>query len=435
MVYTDYRHGIRLQPSASFQYAATPVFTSELSTYAGARTSEINATFAKLKGSVIQRGIQYANNTVASRGGFMAENFVAGSYDLDAVLKNIRTSSATVPGETGRASADVVYNGGKASLKFYVNAESSGKAQLNSEYGNQDRVIPADQLDEAKEVVTQIAHRNELKGRTHVAQQQRDVATKLTDRIRDENGVESTPLTKQQDLDMAEAIQKDTNGNITIDEAKIDQSMEDTGISGRVRTTKLRNELTGLGIAVAIGLGMGVTLSLVSGLARVGLDSGQIGDVMFDSLMVGTESGTIAAATYAAGRGATYFMESAGLNLMSSAGYMVNFATIGILSTSIVCVYQFTKSKLNGVSTDEALSLTGRTVVSSTAMLAVSLAAQGIWGGPAGIIVSTSAGLALLIVDTGKTVHARKLETRIREYSIEEYKNVIDNEKPLYIMN
>lgn len=435
MVYTDYRHGIRLQPSASFQYAATPVFTSELSTYAGARTSEINATFAKLKGSVIQRGIQYANNTVASRGGFMAENFVAGSYDLDAVLKNIRTSSATVPGETGRASADVVYNGGKASLKFYVNAESSGKAQLNSEYGNQDRVIPADQLDEAKEVVTQIAHRNELKGRTDVAQQQRDVATKLTDRIRDENGVESTPLTKQQDLDMAEAIQKDTNGNITIDEAKIDQAMEDTGISGRVRTTKLRNELTGLGIAVAIGLGMGVTLSLVSGLARVGLDSGQIGDVMFDSLMVGTESGTIAAATYAAGRGATYFMESAGLNLMSSAGYMVNFATIGILSTSIVCVYQFTKSKLNGASTDEALSLTGRTVVSSTAMLAVSLAAQGIWGGPAGIIVSTSAGLALLIVDTGKTVHARKLETRIREYSIEEYKNVIDNEKSLYIMN
>ena len=411
------------------------MFTSELSTHAGARTSEINAAFARLKDSVIHRGIQYANNTVASRGGFMAENFVAGSYDLDAVLKNIRTPSATVPGETGRASADVVYNGGKASVKFYVNAESSGKAQLNSEYGNQDRVIPADQLDEAKEVVNQIAHRNELKGRTDVAQQQRDVATKLTDRIRDENGVESTPLTKQQDLDMAEAIQKDTNGNITVDEAKIDQVMEDTGISGRVRTTKLRNELTGLGMAVAIGLGMGVTLSLVSGLARVGLDSKQIGDVMFDSLKVGTESGTIAAATYAAGRGATYLMESAGLNLMSSAGYMVNFATIGILSTSIVCVYQFTKSKLNGASTDEALSLTGRTAVSSTAMLAVSIAAQGIWGGSAGIIVSTSAGLALLIVDTGKTVHARKLEARIREYSIEEYKNIIDSEKPLYIMN
>lgn len=435
MTYTDYRQGIRLQSSASFQYAATPVFTSELSTHVGAWTSEINAAFIRLKGGVIHRGIQYANNTVASRGGFMSENFVAGSYDLDAVLKNIRTPPATVPGETGRASADVVYNGGKASLKFYVNAESSGKAQLNLEYGDQDRVIPADQLDEAKKVVNQIAHRNELKGRMDVAQQQRDVATKLTDRIRDENGVESTPLTKQQDLDMAEAIQKDTNGNITVDEAKIDQVMEDTGISVRVRTTKLRNELTGLGMAVAIGLGMGVTLSLVSGLARVGLDSEQIGDVVFDSLMVGTESGTIAVASYAVGRSTAYLMESAGLNLISSAGHMVNFATIGILSTSIVCVYQFTKSKLNGASTDEALSLTGRTAMSSTAMLAVSLAAQGIWGGPAGIIVSTSAGLAFLIVDTGKTVYARKLEARIREYSIEEYKNAIESGKMLYIMN
>ena len=120
---------------------------------------------------------------------------------------------------------------------------------------------------------------------------------------------------------------------------------------------------------------------------------------------------------------------------MSTAGYMVNFAAIGILSTSIVCVYQFTKSKLNGASTDEALSLTGKTAASSAALLAVSLAAQGIWGGPAGIIVSTGAGLTLLIVDTGKTVHARKLEARIREYSIEEYKNVIDSRKPIYIMS
>lgn len=435
MAYTDYQQDIRRQPSASFQYAATPVFTSKLATYTGARTSEINVAFARLKSGVIHRGIQYANNTIASRGGFMAENFVAESYNLDAVLKNVRTPSATVPGETGRASADVVYNGGKASLKFYVNAESSGKAQLNSEYGDQDRVIPADQLDEAKEVVNQMARRNELKGRMDVAQQQRNVASKLTDRIRDENGVESTPLTKQQDLDMAKAIQKDASGNITVDEKKIDQVMEDTGISGRVRTTKLRNELTGLGMAAAIGLGMGVTLALVSELARVGLDSEQIGGVVFDSLVVGAESGTIAAATYVAGRGSTYLMESAGLNLMSSAGYMVNFATIGILSTSIVCIYQFTKSKLNGASTNEALSLTGRTAVSSTAMLAMSLAAQGIWGGPAGIIVSTSVGLAFLIVDTGKTVYARKIEARIREYSIEEYKNVIDSKNPLYIMN
>lgn len=435
MTYTDDWHDVRWQPSASFQYAAGPVFTSELATHAGARTSEINAAFARLKNGVIGRGLQYANNTVASRGGFMAENFVAESFNLDAVLKNIETTPATVPAENGLASADVVFGNGKASLKFLCNAERSAKSQLNPDYGDQVRIVPANQLEETKATVNRIADRNELKARTEVAQQQREVADRLADRIGDNNGVESTPLTKQQDLDMAKAIQKDTNGNVTVDDAKIDQVMEDTGISGRVRTTKLHNELTGIGLAAAIGLGMGVSLSLVSGLARVGLDSEQIGDVVFDSLAAGTESGTIAAITYAAGRGTTHLMGAAGLNLMSTAGYMLNFAAIGILSASIVCVYQFTKLKLNGTSTDEALSLTGKMAASSAAVLAVSLAAQGIWGGPAGIIVSTGAGLTLLIVDTGKTIHARKLEACIREYSIEEYKNIIDSRKPIYIMS
>lgn len=437
MVNTDdwYDYDIERQASASFQYAAAPVLTSELATHIGARTSEINVAFARLKSGVIDRGIQYANNINASRGGYMAENFVAESYNLDAVLKNIKTPAATVPAENGLASADIVYNGGKASLKFYADAKSSGKAQLNPDYGSQTPIVPADQLDEAKAMINKIADQNELKGRIEVARQQRKVADKITDRIQDKNGVESTPLTKQQDLDMAEAIQKDVNGEVIVDDAKIDQVMEDTGISGRVRTTKLRNELTGLGMATAIGLGMGITLSFVSELARIGLDSEQIGNVVFDSLTAGMESGTIAAVTYAAGRGVTHLMESAGANLMSFAGYMVNFATLGLLSTSIICVYQFAKLKLNGASTDEALNVTGKMVASSAAILAVSMAAQGIWGGPAGIIVSTGAGVTLLIVDTGKTVHARKLEARIREYSIEEYKNVIDSRKPIYIMN
>lgn len=435
-IYTGYRQDIRQrQPSVSFQYAAAPVCTSELATRAGARTSEINTALARLKGGVIQRGIQYAGNTAASRGGFMAENFVAESYNLDAVLKNIDAPAATVPGETGLASADVIYGDGKASLKFYADAESSGKAQLNPGYGDQDRVIPTDQLDDAKAAINARARRNELKGRTDVAEEQRAIADKFTDRIRDESGIESTPLTKQQDLDMAAAVRKDADGNVVIDEAKLDQVMDDTGISGRVRATKLRNELTGLGMAAAIGLGMGVTMSLVSGLARVGLDSEQIGDVVFDSLAAGTESGTIAAVTYAAGRGATHLIETAGLDILSASGYMANFAAIGILSTSIVCAYQFTKSRINGASAGEALELTGRTALSSITMFAVSLAAQGIWGGPAGIIVSTGAGLAILIVDTGKTVHARRLEEHIREYSIEEYKNAIDSRKPIYIIS
>lgn len=423
------------RPSASFLYTATPIYTSTLATYTGTRISEINTAFVRLKGGVIQRGIQYASNTVASRGGYMAENFVAESYNLDAVLKNIDTPVATVPGETGRASADVIYNGGEASLKFYSNAKSSGMAQLNPEYGNQDRIVPMDQLNDAKIAVNEIANKNEQKGRIDVAEEQRTIANKLTDRIRNKNGVESTPLTKQQDMSLADAIQKDADGNIVVNEAKIDQVLEDTGISERIRTMKLRNELTGLGLAVAIGLGLGVTMSLISNLARMGLGREQIDDAVFDSLASGMESGTIAAVTYVAGRGTTYFMESVGLDILSASRYMANFAVVGILSITIVCAYQFTKLRINGVGTKEALNCIGKTALSSMTMLAVSFAAQGIWGGPTGIIVSTSVGLTILVVDTGKTIHAQKLENCIREYSIEEYKDAIDSRKSIYIMS
>lgn len=428
-LYSAYFQNIR-RPSASFQYAALPACVAELATRTGMRSAEIDAAFADLKSGIVQRGLLYAGNTVASRGGFMAENFVAGSYNLDAVLKGVNVPAAGVPGENGPASPDVVYNGGKASLKFYNNAESSGKSQLNPEYGEQDRVVPTDQLVDAKNTLNSIARRNDLKGRTEIAEEQRAIADKLTDRIRDADGVESTPLTKQQNMEMAKAVRKN-GGDVTLDEAKIDRVMDDTGVSGRVRASKLRSELSGLGMAAAIGLGMGFTMTLVADLARVGLDSEKIGDVIFDSLTAGTETGAISAITYAAGRGATHLVQATGVNLLTAYGSMVNFAAVGFLSMSIVCVYQFAKLRMSGVDADEALDLTGRTALSSMTLLAVSLAAKGIWGGPAGIIVSTGAGLAFLAVETGITVHARALEKRIREFSVEEYKRAIDSMKSI----
>lgn len=40
-------------------------------------THDVNQAFSDLVANVSRRGMQYANNTVASRGGYMAENFVA----------------------------------------------------------------------------------------------------------------------------------------------------------------------------------------------------------------------------------------------------------------------------------------------------------------------------------------------------------------------
>lgn len=282
-IYTGYHQDIRQrQPSASFQYAAAPVCSLN---------SRHMLVYGRRKSMRSWPGRKAASYSAASgtlaydrvKGRLHGREFRSGELQLGRRAKERRRVCCDSPWRDGTGFGRCYIRRRQGSLKFYVDAESSGKAQLNPGYGDQDRIIPADQLDDAKAAVNARARRNELKGRTDVAEEQRAIADKLTDRIRGENGVESTPLTKQQDLDMAAVVHKDADGNVVVDEAKLDQVMDDTGISGRVRATKLRNELT--------GLGMGVTMSLVSGLARVGLDSEQIGDVVFDSLVAGTESG------------------------------------------------------------------------------------------------------------------------------------------------
>ena len=51
-------------------------------------TNDVNQAFSDLIANVSRRGIQYANNIVVSRGGLMAENFVADSYNLMSQLKD-----------------------------------------------------------------------------------------------------------------------------------------------------------------------------------------------------------------------------------------------------------------------------------------------------------------------------------------------------------
>ncbi len=77
----------------------------------------------------------------------MAENFVAESYNIDAVIKK-SSDRATVPQGHDKNSPDIVYDHGrqKASLKFYQDAEASAKAQSDPDYGNQARIVPSDMI-------------------------------------------------------------------------------------------------------------------------------------------------------------------------------------------------------------------------------------------------------------------------------------------------
>ena len=204
----------------------------------------------------------------------------------------------------------------------------------------------------------------------------------------------------------------------------------------------LRNELTGLGISMAIGLGVGFTFSVISEIAQHGICSDEIENMIFRSLSAGVESGFIAGVSHVVGRGVSAAMEeiftstaveAVGLDIASGTGLLVNNAAVGLLSTAIICTYQYVKSRVSGANSAEAIQALKGTAVSSIALLSISIAAQGIWEGPAGIIVSTGVGVFYFAVNTAKSVHMRNLELRLREFSIEEYRAVAGNPKIIYI--
>lgn len=419
--------------SPSLIYASTPACTAQLATMSAARTSELSSAFAQFRSDIIQRGVIYAANNTASRGGFMAEEFVAGSYNVDATIKG-NSSRAFTDKSTASASADITYDNGKsASLKYYTDGKSSAKAQLNPEYGDQTRIVPSDQKEDAKIAIEEIAKRNEAKGRIDVAQQQRDVEDKIASKIIGDDGTESTELTKKQDMDMADAIGKDSNGNVIVDEDKIDSVIKETGITDRVKKAKLINELKGLGLATVIGIGVGFTFGLIAEMARVGVDSTQMSDVVFNSLGAGLESGMISGVTYLTGRGASALLEKVGVNLATNVGKCISMGALGLLSTALICTYQYVKLRISGANSEEAFRVVGKTAASSLTVLTVSIIAQGIWGGYAGIIVSTGIGIMYFTYGICKSTHDRKLEEHIREFSIEDYKCAIEENNLIYI--
>ena len=56
-----------------------------------------------------------------------------------------------------------------------------------------------------------------------------------------------------------------------------------------------------------------------------------------------------------------------------------------------------------------------------SSVLAVSIVAQGVFGGTAGIIVATAAGIITVTYSITDAVHQRNFAERIRIYTIEQY--------------
>ena len=188
----------------------------------------------------------------------------------------------------------------------------------------------------------------------------------------------------------------------------------------------LKNELKGLGLAVAIGAGIGFTIGFLTTLAQNGISPDSMKNAAASGLKGGLESGILSAVGYGIGRtigdvasqAIARTIENIGITVTENIAKMVNMGVVGTLTITLFSAYQFFKLKINGASTKEALIQTGKQALFSLSILAVSIAAQGIWGGAAGIIVSISAGIIMITYSVVNSIHQRQFTDYIRVYTI-----------------
>ena len=213
-------------------------------------------------------------------------------------------------------------------------------------------------------------------------------------------------------------FQNETDGPMT-DKNKM---LENTN-SKRV----FKNELRGLGVAVAIGLGVGFTIGFAVTLAQSGITPESIKLATIEGAKGGFEAGAMSAVGYGIGRtigevvnaSVTGLLENIGINITENIAKMVNMGVVGTLTIVVFSAYQFIKLKQNGLAIRDALLQVGKQALFSLSLLAVSIAAQGVWGGPAGIIVSVSVGIILISYTVGQSVHQRHFAERVRVYMID----------------
>lgn len=194
------------------------------------------------------------------------------------------------------------------------------------------------------------------------------------------------------------------------------------------RNRIIKNELCGLGLAVAIGAGIGLTIGFITTLAQTGVTPDSLKIAVAEGAKAGVESGSLAAVSYGIGRtlgevatkAITGAMQNLGMGISENMIKMVNMGVVGTMTTIVFSVYQFIKQKLNGMETREALIQVGKQALFSMSLLAVSIAAQGIWGGSAGIIVSISVGIIMIIYAVCDAIHQRHIAEEIRVYTINE---------------
>ena len=230
--------------SAASKYAVSTIAAQKGSTY----VKSVQTAITNAQTSIYN--VTQNERTVASKAGFIAEEWHTGTFNVDSVASGSEYS-AKRPDSNTKASADIVIekNGKevqKIGSKYYKDGTSSAKAQSKtimqnyseylakaekdgkqpmsfndyldanvqlkdayqildseyaSEYAGQTRLIPADQMDEAAEYLRKkIGNEAGKEGpnRQKLAKSYQDTLDSLADRINAPDGTESKPLSENE---------------------------------------------------------------------------------------------------------------------------------------------------------------------------------------------------------------------------------------------
>ena len=146
---------------------------------------------------------KHRNLGIGQLQGYMLEEWGAGTFNVDAVAAG-SADRASVLHSTAKDSVDIqLTSGGAYSAKSYATAQKTAKAQARlipesgcASYHGQGRLIPSDQLPDAKEA----AHREALRNqpiRSDVSEAYTETESRLTDTIKNEESVRSKSATRK----------------------------------------------------------------------------------------------------------------------------------------------------------------------------------------------------------------------------------------------
>lgn len=192
------------------------------------------------------------------------------------------------------------------------------------------------------------------------------------------------------------------------------------------RNNIIKNELVGIGVAIAIGFGVGFTIGFIANLAQNGLSVESVRTASIAGLKIGSTSAIIGGISYGITRtigelvtgSLTNSISNFGIKITKNIAKMCSMGSIGLLSIVLYSTYQFVKLKQMGFFIKDALLRFGKQALFSLTILFASIVAQGIWGGHAGLIVSTNVGLYVVSYKCVKSVHMKVISEKIQIYTI-----------------